>query len=385
MLRRCGLRQSLGRHILAPILDAQQGRTGWKLVGWDDEQGLSLTLSLGDSLLLIEFEPRDDSAEAYARTVHFNVCVRHAFHFHRPLSRAERNIVRGVIEVVRARENVLSFERPVTSQAAQGTLVREVLVERLLVPEGAGHYYVNPYAGCMIGCEFCYVIDRSDLSRRMEGLPSLRWGRYVDVKINAAEVLRQEVARHDPGAVRMSPILTDPYQPIERTYRITRQCLEVLLEASFSPAILTRARRVLDDLDLLRRFPFAAVGFSIPSDDDAMRVAFEPGADPLEDRLEALAALHEAGVRTFAVIQPVLPMNIAQLVDSVAPHIDAVRVDRMYQVDRVRHLYQAAGLGYASTDAFFAETIREVVLAFAERGIPVDEMDDMSGLLGVTP
>lgn len=381
MLHRCGARHSVGREILAPILDARQGRTGWKLVGWDDEQGLTLTLQVGESLLLFELEPRDDQRDCYARTSHFNVCVRHAFAFGRALSPHERSIARGVIDVVRSREQAaLAFDRPVSSQ---GTLVRELTVERLLVAEGDGHYYLNPYAGCMIGCEFCYVIDRADLSRRLEGLPAFPWGHYVDVKLNAAEVLRREVREHPPGAVRISPILTDPYQPIERKYRTTRQCLEVLLEAGFHPAILTRAPRVVEDTALLKQFGHAAVGFSIPSDNDAMRQAFEPGADPVQDRIEALAVLHNAGIRTFAVIQPVLPMNVERLVQAIAPHVDAVRVDRMYGIERVRHLYEAAGVTYAATDEFFSTTLAQLKAAFAERGLPVDEMDDMGGLLGM--
>jgi DNA repair photolyase len=262
-------------------------------------------------------------------------------------------------------------------------VVRELLVDRVLVAEGAGHYYINPYAGCMIGCEFCYVIARADMSRRLEGLPKLPWGRYVDVKVNAAEVLREEVRANPPGPVRMSPILTDPYQPIERKYRIARQCLEVLLDAGFHPVILTRARCVVDDIELLQRFPRAAVGFSIPTDDDAMRRAFEPGADPIEDRIEALSRLHAAGIRTFAVIQPVLPMNVDHLVEVIAPHVDAVRVDRMYELERVGHLYEAAGVEYASTEAFFETTLGRLREAFAQRGLPLDEMDDMSGLLGM--
>ena len=93
----------------------------------------------------------------------------------------------------------------------------------------------------------------------------------MDVKVNAREILAREVREHPPGTVRMSPILTDPYQPIEKRYRITRQCVEVLIEAEFRPVILTRESRVLDDLDLLTRGR-SAVGFSIPTDDDGLRL-----------------------------------------------------------------------------------------------------------------
>ena len=112
--------------------------------------------------------------------------------------------------------------------------------------------------------------------------------------------------------------------------------------------ILTRAARILEDVALLARFRRALVGFSIPTDDDAMRQIFEPGADPIGERLRALRALSEAGVRTFAVIQPVLPMNVERLVEAIAPFVRAVRIDRLYAGERVRHLYAAHALEAAA-------------------------------------
>src|SRR5262249_38483715 len=158
------------------------------------------------------------------------------------------------------------------------------------------------------------------------------------------------------GLVRMSPILTDPYQPVEKRYRITRQALEVLQPAGFTPVILTRAARVREDLDVLARFPRAAVGFSIPTDDDRVRRAFEPGADPVDERSGAPAACAQAGIPPFGVIQPMLPMNAERMVEKMAPHVRAVRIDRMHQVDRNLHLYREAGLVDASGDDFFDRT-----------------------------
>src|SRR6185369_2391155 len=153
------------------------------------------------------------------------------------------------------------------STPERDTMVRTIAVDRVLMREARDQYYINPYVGCMIACPFCYVIDRADFSRRLQGLPELPWGQHLDVKINAAEVLRREVPGQR-GTVRMSPILTDPYQPAERRYRITRQCLEVLLDSELAPVVLTRAPRILDDLPLLQRFRRLLVGFSIPTDMD---------------------------------------------------------------------------------------------------------------------
>ena len=371
---------ALARELLGPMLEAPESPSRWRIVGWDAEQGITLTLGRGDDLLLIELQGRDARRDCYARTERFNVCARRAF-CAEPLGDRERAVVDRVVDVVSGRERRLPIvPRPTTSQRAA---VRQILVDRVLVPEGRGHYYVNPYVGCMVGCEFCYVADQGDVSRALEGLPRLPWGRWADVKVNAAEVLAREVRRAPPGPVRMSPVVTDPYQPLERRFRITRSCLEVLLGAGFSPCVLTRAERVVDDLPLLRRFERAAVGFSIPTDDDHVRQAFEPGADPIENRLGALRACHQAGLLTFAVVQPVLPMSVERLVDAVAPHVRAVRIDRMHAMSRAAGLYDAAGLEHARTDAFFDAMVAELRERFEDRGVPVDDLDDLAGLLGL--
>jgi DNA repair photolyase len=364
--------------LLAPFVDGRFTSPGWTLISWDAEQAICLTFEGQQTCVLLEFEERSDRRECYTRTGRFNVCVRRQFE-DAPLTETDRRFVDAVIAVVREREGVLpDVERPPSSRK---TVVREVLVDRLLMREGKHQYYINPYVGCMIACPFCYVIDRADFSRRLEGVPHLPWGHYLDVKMNAAAVLRRETQDGRRGTVRMSPILTDPYQSAERRYRITRQCLEVLLETELAPVVLTRAPRILDDIELLKRFPRALVGFSIPTDADEYRRIFEPGADPIPDRFDALRALHAAGVRTFAVIQPVLPMNVDRLVEHVAPFVRAVRLDRLYVVDRVKHLYDQHGLAEFATEAFADETIRRLTLAFRSRGVQVDPLDNLEPLL----
>lgn len=350
-------------------------------MGWDAEHGLTLTLEHQGKALLIEIEGRNDDRDCYTRTDRFNICVRPQFRPGEELSAAERQVVDQVTRILREREPRLPvLERPAATRRSE---VREVQVERVLIPEGQGHYYINPYTGCMIGCDFCYVSHRADFSRGMEGLSSLPWGRYVDVKVNAAAVLREEVKRHPPGVVRLSPIVTDPYQPLERRYRITRQCLEVLLEAGFTPVLLTRAARIVDDLDLLAQFKRAAVGLSIPTNDDAIRLAFEPGGDSIEDRLDALARCHAAGLYTFGVIQPMLPMDPHKLVERMAPLVKAVRIDRMYELDRSRALYESLGRLDAMEPAFFEETGAILRQGFAAAGVTIDDLDDLGTALGL--
>jgi DNA repair photolyase len=369
---------AIARDLLAPFIDGAFSVPGWSLISWDCEQAICLTFERDDACVLIEFEERNERLDCYTRTSRFNVCVRRQFE-ESDLDDRDRQFVDAVIATVRQRESTLpDIVRTTTDRK---TVVREILVDRLLMREGKHQYYINPYVGCMIACPFCYVMDRADFSRKLEGAPQLPWGHYLDVKVNAAEVLRRETQTPRQGTVRMSPILTDPYQSAERHFRITRQCLEVLLETELAPVILTRAPRILDDLPLLQRFRRALVGFSIPTDDDAYRQIFEPGADPIPERFQALRALHEAGVRTFAVIQPVLPMNVDRLVENIAPYVRAVRLDKLYVVERVQSIYERHGLESFATDAYANETIHRLTRAFTSRGVRVDPLDDLQSLL----
>lgn len=368
---------AVARELIAPLLE-RRGARGWALAGWDAEQGISLTMTRGARVVLVELERRDESADCYARTTRFNVCARGQFDG-AALGDDDRRMLDALVRVVRERELRLpELARPLTSRRSA---VREIVVDQVLVSEGRDHYYVNPYVGCMIGCEFCYVAKRADFSRELEGLPAMAWGAWVDVKINAPEVLAREVTENPPGLVRLSPIVTDPYQPLEKTYRITRRCLEVLLPAGFAPVVLTRGARVVEDAPLLARFERAAVGFSIPTDDDAVRRAIEPGADPIEERVAALERCRAAGLRTFAVIQPILPMNVEHLIEQVAPWVDAVRIDRLHFRDRARELFRRSGLDYALDDAFFDQTEARLREGFRSHGVRIDDLDDMAALV----
>ena len=368
----------IARSLLAPFFTAEFARSGWRVVSWDAEQGICITFERGSICLLVELEQRDDRLACYARTARFNVCVRRQFD-PAPLSDSDRRFIDRVLAIIGIRERSLPHTE--RSTAERDTMVRTIAVDRVLMREARDQYYINPYVGCMIACPFCYVIDRADFSRHLEGLPQLPWGRYLDVKVNAAEVLRREVQSVTRGTVRMSPIVTDPYQPAERRFRITRQCLEVLVETNLAPVVLTRAPRVLDDLPLLQRFRRALVGFSIPTDDDGYRQIFEPRADPIDDRLAALRALHAGGVRTFAVIQPVLPMNADRLVELIAPYVRAVRLDRLYVGERVQHVYDQHGLSAYATEDYADETIGRLTEGFRARGVQVDPLDDLDPLL----
>jgi DNA repair photolyase len=371
----------MARDLFEPILAWKSKSGSFRVLSLDAEQGLCISLQQGQDVILVEFEERNSARDCYKTTKLFNVCARKPFD-KEPLNDDNRKLVDLVVDTVASRESRLPvFERPTTGRRR---IVREVEVDQILIPEGNGQYYINPYVGCMIGCPFCYVADRADLSRKLEGLPSLPWGYYVDVKINAEKILTEEVKKYAPGIVRLSPILCDPYQPLERKYRITRQCLEILESAGFSVVILTRASLITEDIDILKRLKKVIVGFSIPTDSDKIRQLFEPGADPIFQRIEALNTLKQNNLMTMVFIQPLLPSNLEKLVNMIAPVTDIVRIDRMYSNPSIDSIYQEHKLQDCLTPEYFDTNIQKLRQAFDAYGIKVDDLDDLHKILAET-
>lgn len=161
------------------------------------------------------------------------------------------------------------------------------------------------------------------------------WGAFCDPKVNAVEVLKKQILKTPPGLVCFSTV-TDPYCPIEAKYKLTRRLLELFLHSPFSISILTKSDLVLRDIDLLRKFPNdrIEVGFSINTLDEKVRFAFEPGAPPIQRRLQALQKLHEAGIRTWVFIAPILPIfneeNVWPFMEKIYRHADTILFDPLH-------------------------------------------------------
>lgn len=183
-------------------------------------------------------------------------------------------------------------------------------------------YSLNPYRGCIHACLYCYVPSMTGEKRK--------WGSFVEVKTNLPQVLEKEVRKKRRGVVGIGTI-TDPYQPVESKYRITRQCLEVLAEYKWPVSVQTKSSLVLRDLDILKKME-SEVGITITAFDDSVRKNFEPFASSIQERLEALKKLHSEGIKTYAFIGPILPglteRNLEGLVQALAGRVSYVMADR---------------------------------------------------------
>jgi DNA repair photolyase len=167
---------------------------------------------------------------------------------------------------------------------------------------------LNPYMGCVHRCTFCYV---RHFERRSDRPSDDRYGTSIRVKTNIAEVLRRELAR---GSWEQEHVVigaaTDPYQPAEGRYRLTRACLETLRDASNPFSIITRGPMIVRDVDVLveaSRRASVSVTFSVPTVDEEVWRKTEPSTAHPRQRLRALKQLVDAGVEASVGMAPILP------------------------------------------------------------------------------
>jgi DNA repair photolyase len=240
-------------------------------------------------------------------------------------------------------------------------IIKEIQSKTILSASQVYPYVINPYTGCQHNCTYCYARFMKRFTGHKEP-----WGQFVDVKVNAPDLLRREISRKKPGRVWVSGVC-DPYQPLEGKYKLTRQCLEILVEHDWPVTIQTRSPLVLRDIEILRRGTAVEAGFSITSADDGIRRIFEPSAPPIQQRIRALDELHRAGIRTYAMIAPILP-GAEGLADLLAGKVDYVMLDRMnyHYADWVYRKYH---LEDQMTDEYFSRVEGILSRGFTGLGI----------------
>ena len=167
---------------------------------------------------------------------------------------------------------------------------------------------LNPYMGCAHRCIFCYV---RAFERRADRPSDDRYGRSIRVKVNVAEVLARELARPSwEGASVVVGAATDPYQPAEGRYRLTRGCLEAFAAAANPFSIITRGPMVVRDVDVLQeasRRAAVTITFSIPTLDEDVWRKTEPSTAHPRQRLRAIRELVAAGINARVGMAPILP------------------------------------------------------------------------------
>jgi DNA repair photolyase len=184
---------------------------------------------------------------------------------------------------------------------------------------------LNPYMGCAHRCTFCYV---RAFERRADRPSDDGYGRSIRVKVNVADVLARELAR--PSWERASVVVgaaTDPYQPAEGRYRLTRSCLQVFAASSNPFSIITRGPMIVRDIDVLEqasRRASVTVTFSIPTLDEEVWRKTEPSTAHPRQRLRAIRELVDAGIDARVGMAPILP-GLSDRPEQLAEVVKAAR------------------------------------------------------------
>ena len=208
--------------------------------------------------------------------------------------------------------------------------IAEVECKSVLNKSALANYAVNCYAGCEHGCRYCYARFATRFSH-----PNEPWGSFVDVKVNAPQVLAREVRQKRVGRVFISSVC-DGWQPKEASYRLTRQCLEILLHYGYPITILTKSTLAGCDLDLLASKEGVEFGVTLTTLDENLRQLIEPKSSPPTERLALLEEAKRKGIRTYAFLGPLMPY-LSDTEESLTPLLKAVKeVDADYfYVDRL--------------------------------------------------
>ena len=178
--------------------------------------------------------------------------------------------------------------------------VRETVCKTILNKSSISDYSLNCYTGCAHGCAYCYARFMQKFHPHAEP-----WGSFVDVKLNAVEVLKRQLRRSKPGDVFLSSAC-DGWQSVEARYGLTRRCCELLLEFGFRVNLLTKSGLALRDMDVFSGHD-VNVGVSIATLDQRLSEIWEPQASSVKERLRVVEAAQKAGLRTTIMFAPLLP------------------------------------------------------------------------------
>lgn len=196
--------------------------------------------------------------------------------------------------------------------------INEIQAKSIFCKSQFSDFVINPYVGCQHGCKYCYA----KFMQRFSGHDNEAWGSFVDIKANALDLVPSNQKKCYGKSITLSSV-TDPYQPIESKYQLTRKLLQKIVHFQPDLCIITKSVLVMRDIDLLKQFANCTVIISLGFLDDAVRRKIEPCASSVNARIYALKKLHESGIKTGLFVAPIFPylsdwQNIVQKTVSFA-------------------------------------------------------------------
>ena len=278
----------------------------------------------------------------------------------KPAEQIESQQVKPVTETRRVK---LHFVKPV---------VKEIFAKSVLQcgrPPLTG-YSLNCYQGCAFQCHYCYAKRYKDyFTERHLKTNEIEWGDFLIAKVNAPTILGHELQESEPGKEIFISSATDCYQWSEAKYELTRKCLQVLLrhKSKHPIRILTKSPLVTRDIDLLKQFPDLQVGMSIATNDEQVKRKFEGRSPSIKSRIWALEKLKQSGIKTFAGIAPILPLNARELAGMLEGKVEWAFLDGMNYPWLVQPLFKQ--FDYPSYQEYLKNVRRELLFEFRKKGI----------------
>ncbi|MGB7603854.1 MAG: radical SAM protein [Lutisporaceae bacterium] len=182
-------------------------------------------------------------------------------------------------------------------------IVKEIKVKNIISKSNlpSADYVINPYVGCSHACIYCYARFMKKFTNHEE-----EWGKFVDIKINAEELIPDNLERYSGKSFFISSV-TDPYLHYEKEYMLTRKLLEKLVDIEAQVDIQSKSDLIVRDIDVLKKFKSCKAGITITTLNDVIRKEVEPYTANVEKRLRALETLNSSGIFTYAFIGPIFP------------------------------------------------------------------------------
>jgi len=180
--------------------------------------------------------------------------------------------------------------------------IREIKVKSILTKTKLGaDFAINPYVGCAHACIYCYARFIKKFTGHKEP-----WGSFIDIKMNAPDLIPKNKNKFKNKSILFGSV-TDPYNPFEKKYKITRKILEKLISLQPRIDIITKSNLVLRDIDLLKKFKNLTVVVSLSFLDEKIKKQLEPLASSIKKRIKLIKKLHENKIKTVVFISPIFP------------------------------------------------------------------------------
>ena len=207
------------------------------------------------------------------------------------------------------------------------TKITEIEAKNIIIKSNLpdADYVINPYTGCTHSCIYCYA----RFMKRFTG-HSENWGSFIDVKINGVDLVPIMSKKYENKSIFMSSV-TDPYLPLEKKYKITRNILLKLVDLNPAISIQTKSSLVTRDIDVFKQFADCQIGMTITTLDDHIRKQIEPKASSIEKRISALIELKNEGLSNYVFIGPILPCitNWREIIDTTKDFVDSFMFENL--------------------------------------------------------